>query len=393
MFLTKLSQPSADERAKAESILQSVGDIAGSVQLGSEVLLLAKLDKGEVESVKSHLLSLNATSVATMISTPYVLSSRAASTDRTVVRINNDLVVGEREFVVMAGPCAVESPDQLDRTARAVRDAGARVLRGGAFKPRTSPFSSQGLGHEGLKMLAQARAATGLPIVSELLDSRELRAIDEHVDIIQIGMRNCLNYSLLKDVGSLLSRRPVLLKRGIGSTIDELLCAADYIMAGGNPNVILCLRGNVSFSSTSRSALNIADLPALRAKTHLPFVVDPSHVAGNWELVPAISAAAMAAGADGLLVEVHPNPTDALSDGKQSLIPARFEKLMEQLCQMGQVVGRPLRRPTVSPSDEKNPNEPYSNLCLEPPMGPLDDAGDHLNRSSSVAARQRRCCA
>ncbi len=307
----------------------------------------------------------------TAISSPDILAARAAREHRSLVSVG-DVEVGGREFVVMAGPCAVENPPQLEEVARAVRSAGARVLRGGAFKPRTSPFSFQGLGRPALAMLGEIRSATGMPVVSELMDQRELEAMDGWVDLLQIGMRNAQNFALLRDVGRLASKRPVLLKSGAGTTLDELLCAADHILCQGNPNVILCLRGGVSNSRDSRASINLAEIPALRLRTHLPIIVDPSHAAGRWELVPPMAAAALAAGADGLIVEVHGHPEEAHCDGKQALLPERFAAMMARLRLLALSMGRTIAPARLEPLRCPEPPEPhpYNDLCLEaPPAG------------------------
>jgi 3-deoxy-7-phosphoheptulonate synthase len=240
----------------------------------------------------------------------------------------------------MAGPCAVESHEQLLVTARAVKQAGAKVLRGGAFKPRTSPYSFQGLGVEGLKLLAEARKETGLPVVTEVIAPEMVPLVSTYADILQIGARNMHNYSLLHAVGEI--QRPVLLKRGMMSTIEELLMAAEYILSHGNDRVILCERGIRTFEPYTRNTIDISAVPLLKKLTHLPVIVDPSHATGKWELVGPVSKAAIAAGADGLIIEVHPSPEQALSDGPQSLRPERFEALMEELDPIAKAVGRTL---------------------------------------------------
>ena len=229
----------------------------------------------------------------------------------------------------MAGPCAVESRDQLMKTARAVKREGARVLRGGAFKPRTSPYSFQGLGLPALKLLAEAREATGLPIISEVVDPGDVAAFEEHVDILQVGARNMHNFVLLKAVGQ--SRRPVLLKRGLSATIEEWLLAAEYILSAGNPNVILCERGIRTFETATRNTLDLSAVPVLRSRTHLPIIVDPSHGTGYRALVGPMALAGAAVGADGLIIEVHPDPANARSDGDQSLSFEEFGALMDEL--------------------------------------------------------------
>ena len=268
---------------------------------------------------------------------PYKLVGRELKTEDTVIEARG-VSIGGREVVIMAGPCSVETRECLLETAREVRDAGARVLRGGAFKPRTSPYSFQGLGVEGLRYLAEAREETGLPVVSELMDPRDLDVVCEYVDIIQIGARNMQNFMLLKELGRV--NKPVLLKRGLSATIKELLMSAEYIAANGNPNIILCERGIRTFETATRNTLDLSAVPVLKAESHLPVVVDPSHAVGTWEYVAPVSRAAVAVGADGLLIEVHPRPEEAMSDGAQSLKPTKFAALVEELRPIAGALGR-----------------------------------------------------
>jgi len=270
---------------------------------------------------------------------PFKLASREFHPQDTVVKVNG-VSIGGQQLVVMAGPCAVESREQILETARAVKDAGGLVLRGGAFKPRTSPYSFQGLGEEGLRLLTQARDETGLPIVTEVMDPQMVPLVTTYADILQIGARNMQNYALLHAVGE--AQRPVLLKRGMMSTVEELLMAAEYILSHGNERIILCERGIRTFEQYTRNTLDISAVPLLKQLCHLPVLVDPSHGTGKWELVEPISRAAVAAGADGLIIEVHPHPEEALSDGGQSLKPARFAALMEGLRPVAEAVGRTL---------------------------------------------------
>jgi 3-deoxy-7-phosphoheptulonate synthase len=270
---------------------------------------------------------------------PFKLASRDFHPQDTIVPINSISVGGEK-LVVMAGPCAVESRDQLLEAAQAVKDAGGQMLRGGAFKPRTSPYSFQGLGEEGLRHLAAAREKTGLPVVTEVMAPEQIELVTTYADILQIGARNMQNYALLHAVGE--AQRPVLLKRGMMSTIEELLMSAEYILSHGNERVILCERGIRTFEKYTRNTLDINAVPLLKQLSHLPVIVDPSHGTGKWELVAAMSKAAVAAGADGLLVEVHPHPETALSDGAQSLKPDTFTQLMTELKAVAQAVGREL---------------------------------------------------
>ncbi len=270
---------------------------------------------------------------------PFKLASRDLRPENTVIRLNGARL-GSDEVVIMAGPCAVESRDQLLETAWAVKEAGARILRGGAYKPRTSPYTFQGLGQEGLELLAEAREATGLPIVTEVIAPHDVPVVAEYADILQIGARQMQNFSLLHAAGE--SGRPVLLKRGIMSTMEELLMSAEYILTHGNYRVLLCERGIRTFETYTRNTLDINAVPMLKELTHLPVIVDPSHGTGQWRLVPATARAAVAAGADGLLIEVHPHPDQALSDGAQSLTPETFRRLVLEVRRVAEAVGRTL---------------------------------------------------
>ena len=270
---------------------------------------------------------------------PYKLASRDFQPQDTVISLNG-LTIGDRTVVVMAGPCAVESREQLMETALAVKEAGVHILRGGAFKPRTSPYSFQGLGESGLELLAEARELTGLAIITEVMAPEQVPLVSQYADILQVGTRNMSNYSLLHAVGE--SGRPVLLKRGMMSTIEELLMSAEYILSHGNYQVMLCERGIRTFEPQTRFSLDINAVPVLKELTHLPVIVDPSHGTGKWELVSPISRAAVAAGADGLIIEVHPHPEQAESDGSQSLRPARFAELMRELRRVAMAVEREL---------------------------------------------------
>jgi len=271
------------------------------------------------------------------ILTPYKLTSREFRETDTVVRVG-DVEIGPGRFVVMAGPCAIESEAQIVEVAHRVKEAGAKILRGGAFKPRTSPYSFQGLGEEGLRLLAKAREETGLPFVTEALGIEELPLVAEYADMIQIGARNMQNFRLLEAVGRL--RKPVLLKRGMMNTVDELLMSAEYILAQGNYQVVLCERGIRTFEPSTRNTLDLSCVPLVKKKSHLPIIVDPSHGTGRSDLVAPMSLAALACGADGLIVEVHPNPIEALSDGPQSLTPDQFTTLMKELRKLAVIMGR-----------------------------------------------------
>jgi len=263
---------------------------------------------------------------------PYCLASRTVRSEPTLV-IVEDVCFGADAFVVIAGPCSVENEDQLLQTALRVKEAGARLLRGGAFKPRSSPYSFQGLEEEGLKLLQKARIVTGLPVVTEVMDSADIPLVARYADILQVGARNVQNFSLLKKLGK--ASRPVLLKRGLMTTLDEFLMSAEYILASGNPQVILCERGFRTFETATRSTLDLSAVPILKERTHLPVIVDPSHAVGNARYVGPLAKAAMAVGADGIMVEVHNQPEKALCDGLQSLRPEIFCQLMCELRAMG----------------------------------------------------------
>jgi len=277
------------------------------------------------------------------VTKPYKQVSREWRAQPTVVQFPGGLTIGGDEVVVMAGPCSVESDTQILEAAHAVREAGATMLRGGAFKPRSSPYSFQGLGRKGLELLARAREETGLLIVTEAMDPEGLDAVAEIADLVQIGARNMQNYSLLKKAGR--SRKPVLLKRGLAATIQDLLLSAEYILAEGNPNVILCERGVRTFDSATRNLFDLAAVAVVHGLSHLPIVADPSHGTGHRDMVIPMARAAIAAGADGLLIEVHPNPDAALSDGAQSLYPAQFSQLMREVRLIAEVIGRRVAEP------------------------------------------------
>jgi 3-deoxy-7-phosphoheptulonate synthase len=269
----------------------------------------------------------------------YKLVSREVKKEDSTVAIGG-VTIGGPELAIVAGPCAVETREQMLTVARAVKAAGAHLLRGGAFKPRTSPYSFQGLGEEGLLILAEARAETGLPVITEAVDERALDLIEEHADAIQIGARNMQNFSLLKRAGK--ARKPVILKRGLSATLEEFLMSAEYILAEGNYAVVLCERGVRTFSDFSRNTLDLAVVPAVKGLSHLPILVDPSHGTGRRDKVAPLSRAAVAVGADGLMIEVHHDPNQALSDGPQSITPDMFEALMRDLRQIAPVIGRRL---------------------------------------------------
>jgi len=295
---------------------------------GEERVVIGVVGVGDVTACLESVEAMPQVEAVTRISAPYKFVSKEFRKEKTRIRINGT-EIGGNEFVVMAGPCSVESEDQILRAAEGVAKAGAKLLRGGAFKPRTSPYDFQGMEEEGLKLLQKAKKATGLAIVTEVMSDRDVSLVAEYADVLQIGARNMQNFVLLKALGK--CGRPILLKRGLSSTVKELLMSAEYIVAHGNSEVILCERGIRTFETVTRNTCDIAAIPALNELTHLPVILDPSHATGKRSLVPALARAGVAIGADGLIVEVHPAPEKAISDGAQSLDLAQFEKMMNEL--------------------------------------------------------------
>ena len=320
-------RPSATQQ-EVDGVKRSIEEhgLEAFLSVGEERTVIGVV--GDVERI-SHLGTLPGVDQVIRVSSPYKLASIQEPGERTRVRVGPVEIGLGSELVIMAGPCAVESREQLLETARCVAREGARALRGGAWKPRTSPYSFQGMGVPALELLAEARDQTGLPIISEVVDPHDVEVFDEHVDILQVGARNMQNFALLRAVGQ--SRRAVLLKRGLSSTIEEWLLAAEYVLSAGNPNVILCERGIRTFETATRNTLDLSAVPVLRQKTHLPIVVDPSHGTGARALVGPMALAGAAVGADGLLIEVHPDPANARSDGDQSLSFDEFGALMDEL--------------------------------------------------------------
>ena len=273
---------------------------------------------------------------------PYKLASREVKPVNTVIQVDG-VSVGSKEIAIIAGPCSVENKDQICTTAKLVKDSGANFLRGGAYKPRTSPYSFQGMEEDGLKLLAEAKEASGLPIVTEIMNPREIELVIKYADVLQVGARNMQNFSLLKELGRI--NKPILLKRGMMNTIKEFLMSAEYVLSEGNSNVILCERGIRTFETATRNTLDISCIPVLKKETHLPIIIDPSHATGHWEMVESMSRASIAAGADGLIIEVHPDPVKAFSDGPQSLKPSKFSKLMKNLRPFAELMDRTLSDP------------------------------------------------
>ncbi|TMC22688.1 MAG: 3-deoxy-7-phosphoheptulonate synthase [Chloroflexi bacterium] len=339
MIISICNQASSEERAQLIALLcritGSQHPMTSVKMAGREVIAL---DCAQLDAESQALLQQQkAVERLTALNTPYQLVSRAFQSQDTSVLIGdarrcNVVSVGGTTAspVIMAGPCAVENRAQLLTTAQAVKGAGANVLRGGAFKPRTSPYQFQGLGVEGLHLLAEAREETGLPVITEVMEPGLVETVAEHADVLQIGARNMQNYPLLLAVGRHSHKRPVLLKRGLSATIDEWLLAAEYIVAAGNPHVMLCERGIRSYDPQTRNVLDLSCIPLLHQLTHLPIIVDPSHATGRRELVPPMSRASIAAGADGLIIEVHPDPNSALCDGKQSITPEQLQQIIRQ---------------------------------------------------------------
>lgn len=271
---------------------------------------------------------------------PYKLASREFKDKPSVIQVTEDHAIGGEQIAIIAGPCSVESKEQICTTACLVKEAGANFLRGGAFKPRTSPYSFQGLEEDGLKLLDEARKESGLPMVTEIMNPREVDLVAQYADIMQVGARNIQNFSLLKELGKV--KKPVLLKRGMMTTIKEFLMSAEYVLSAGNKQVILCERGIRTFETMTRNTLDISCIPVLKKETHLPVIIDPSHATGHWDLVDSMARASIAAGADGLMIEVHPDPVNAFSDGPQSLKPSRFKELIEKLRPFIKLMGRSL---------------------------------------------------
>jgi 3-deoxy-7-phosphoheptulonate synthase len=319
---------SREEIAHVCEIIESLG-LRASVIQGELSVAIGAIGRVDYEAHRSILEGLPGVQSVVAISEPYKLVSRTLRKEPTIIRLGDGVAIGGGSFAMMAGPCSVESEEQILRIARSVRAAGARILRGGAFKPRTSPYAFQGLGLQGLRLLQLARQETGLKIVTEVMSMDHLDSVCEATDILQVGARNMQNYSLLQCVGK--KRKPVLLKRGMSSTLEELLLAAEYIAAEGNPQVMLCERGIRTFETHTRNTLDLGGVARLREMTHLPIVVDPSQASGRRSLVPPLARAAIAAGADGLIIEVHHNPERALSDGAQSLTLEQFDQLMQSL--------------------------------------------------------------
>lgn len=341
MIIIMQTQAGPDEVSAIEEEIRRIG-LRPFINPGVErkvIAVLGGLDAKKADLVE-HFYAFPGVERVDLISHLWKLASREYHPGDSVIEVG-DVKIGGSTIAVAAGPCSVESEAQLIEVAQRIKDAGARLLRGGAFKPRTSPYAFQGLGEEGLKILAKAREESGLPVVTEVMDTHDVDLVAKYADVIQIGARNMQNYSLLKKVGT--TRHPVLLKRGQGCKIRDLLMSAEYIIAEGNDKVILCERGITTFEDSTRNTTDINAVPVLKHWTHLPVMLDPSHATGDWRYVESISKAGVAAGADGLLIEVHNDPKHALSDGPQSLRPEHFEELMSRLDRVAQAVDRSVR--------------------------------------------------
>ena len=331
----------SDTEIDAVTALIASMKFSSHVSRGAERTIVGVVGVSEdKETLLAQFAQLDGVESVVPISRSYKLVSREARRERTIIRLPNGSTIGGAELAIAAGPCSVESHDQLQVTARGVARAGANLLRGGAFKPRTSPYAFQGLGEEGLKYLRESADDNGLAVVTEVVDTRDVELVARYTDLLQIGARNMQNFALLREVGA--TRKPVLLKRGISATIDEWLMAAEYVYVAGSHDIVLCERGIRSFDSHTRNLLDLAAVPVVQALTHLPVFVDPSHGTGIRSLVAPMSLAGIASGADGLIVEVHPNPAVALSDGPQSLTLPNFAELMARLALVATAVGRSL---------------------------------------------------
>ena len=338
MIVVMKTHADGDDRAAVLERLEE-HQLRGHLSEGAERSVIGVVGAKIPEGLSEQLQSMSGVQTVVRISRPYKLAAREFQPHDTVIRVRN-VEIGNGIPIVMAGPCSVESEDQILQTAHAVAAAGASILRGGAFKPRTSPYAFRGLGEAGLKLLAQARDETGLPIITEALNTQDVELVARYTDIIQIGARNMQNFALLKKIGR--TRRPIMLKRGLASTLKDWLMSAEYIMAEGNPAVILCERGIRTFDDHSRFTFDLSAVPVLRELTHLPIIVDPSHATGRWKSITPMSRAGIASGADGLIIEVHPNPAFAVSDGEQSLLPERFADLMHHVERIAAALDRPV---------------------------------------------------
>ncbi|MBU2628035.1 MAG: 3-deoxy-7-phosphoheptulonate synthase [Proteobacteria bacterium] len=335
-MLVVMEKGTSEEKIQAAvNAIEKRGYTARPIPGGDRVSIGILHNKGSVDA--AHFLGLDGVKEVIPVTKPYKLVSREFQQENTHVKVG-DAVFGNGSFPVIAGPCAVESEEQVMSIANSVKDAGAKLFRGGAFKPRTSPYSFQGLGKKGLELLAKVREETGLPVVTEVMDVETFDLVEEYADVVQIGTRNMQNFSLLRRAGK--SERPVILKRGMSAMLQEWLMAAEYIMEEGNNNVILCERGVRTFVRHSRNTLDLSVVPAVKKESHLPIIVDPSHAAGVRDQVISLAYASAALGADGIMIEVHNNPEEAMSDGAQSLYPEQFFKVMKKMIAIHDIVGK-----------------------------------------------------
>lgn len=335
MIIVLKPRTSEENVSRVENLIKARG-LDTHIVRGTEMTIIGCI--GDTTLIDPRLFEVDSSVDKVMhVQEPYKLANRAFHPEDSVIDVSG-VKIGGGHMGLIAGPCSIESYDQVLEIAKAAKASGANLLRGGAFKPRTSPYSFQGLGVEGLEILCAVREETGLPVVTELMSPQYLDLFNEKVDLIQIGARNMQNFDLLKQLGQV--ERPILLKRGLNATYEEWIMSAEYIMAAGNQNVILCERGIRTFETFTRNTLDLQSIPVLRKKTHLPVVIDPSHAGGKWWLVEPMAKAAVAAGADGLMIEVHNNPECALCDGAQSLKPAKFDALIKQVRQIADVVGK-----------------------------------------------------
>ena len=340
MIIVMKNNAAEEQIRKVVEWIESIGYKAHLSQ-GVERTLIGAIGDGRGKEQLQAIVSLPGVEKVVPILKPYKLASREFKASDTVVRVG-DLEIGGPRFIIMAGPCTVESEEQLMESAYVVKKGGGHILRGGAFKPRTSPYSFQGMEEEGLRLLKKAGEKTGMPVVTEVMNTTEVDLVEEYSDILQIGARNVQNFALLKKAGQ--ARKPVLLKRGMMTTIEELLMSAEYILSAGNSQVILCERGIRTFETATRNTLDLSAVIVLKECSHLPVIVDPSHATGHWKYVTPLARAAVAVGADGLLIEVHPEPEKAVCDGLQSLKPEKFYQLMEEVSLLEQIMRKEVRR-------------------------------------------------
>lgn len=336
MILTLKTGAHKKEVAKVIAKIKELGFLP-SISRGAERIVIGVIGEKPIVH-KEKFESMEAVEFITPISKPYKLVSREFIKEKTVIKVGKDVLIGGKRVMVIAGPCSVDTWENLHTAAREIKKSGGHLLRGGAFKPRTSPYAFQGLGEKGLQLLANARKATGLPVVTEVMDPRQLELVERYADVLQIGARNAQNFDLLKEVGQ--SRKPVVLKRGFATTIEEWLMSAEYIFSKGNHNVILCERGIRTFETATRNTLDLSAVPVVKHLSHLPIIVDPSHGVGVRDYIAPMALAAVAAGADGVIIEVHPRPAEALSDAHQALLPVQFHQLMKEIKLVAEAIGR-----------------------------------------------------